>query len=195
MISEYYNSLGIKPESGYSDEISDNTNFLQNIVNDENIKSVLEIGFHWGHSSDTFLRSNKEAMVTSFDIGHPNISLGREYLSKKYGERHTLIIGNSKESIPQFISSNPDVKFDLIFIDGGHLYDVVKSDMENCMKLAHENSILILDDVIFDKRYEASWTRDPTKVWNEFLSNNRIVQDGYKFFRGGRGLVWGKYIL
>ena len=41
----------------------------------------------------------------------------------------------------------PGKKFDLIFIDGDHHFDSVKSDTENCIRhLAHENTIIVWHD-------------------------------------------------
>jgi len=45
----------------------------------------------------------------------------------------------------QFYKRNKK-KFDLIIIDGSHLYKDVKSDIDNCKKLLNENGILIIDD-------------------------------------------------
>ena len=45
----------------------------------------------------------------------------------------------------QFYKRNKK-KFDLIIIDGSHLYKDVKSDIDNCKNLLNENGILIIDD-------------------------------------------------
>jgi predicted O-methyltransferase YrrM len=44
-------------------------NFLKNIVDNHRITNIMEIGFNAGHSAETFLSSNKNINLTSFDIG------------------------------------------------------------------------------------------------------------------------------
>jgi len=66
----------------------------------------------------------------------------------KYPNRHKLIIGDSTKSVPEYIKNNNDIKFDIIYIDGGHEYNIAKQDLINCHKLAHKNTLVILDDVI-----------------------------------------------
>ena len=51
----------------------------------------------------------------------------------------------TQKVLPRLVESNR--KFDLIFIDGGHDYDVVKSDLSNAIKLSDSNTLIIVDDV------------------------------------------------
>ncbi len=53
--------------------------------------------------------------------------------------------GDSTITIPKFIKDTNE-KFDLIYVDGAHTYNVCKSDIENCKKLAHPKTILWIDD-------------------------------------------------
>ena len=53
---------------------------------------------------------------------------GKEFIDKNYPDRHTLIIGNSLNTVPEYFKKE-NKKFDLIFIDGGHDYDIAKYDL------------------------------------------------------------------
>lgn len=67
--------------------------------------------------------------------------------------------------------------------------------MNNCRQLAHESTIVILDDTcFFDTMPTAPWTHGPTRVWREFLCENKIVELGRRQYTPDRGMVWGKYI-
>ena len=70
--------------------------------------------------------------VVSFDLGiHSYVGKGKQFLDKKYPNRHKLIIGDSLLTIPLY-TSKFHKKFDLIFIDGGHDYNIAKGDLINC---------------------------------------------------------------
>ena len=83
----------------------------------------------------------------------------------------------------------------MIFIDGGHDYEISKADMENCFHLAHKDTIVILDDTIFTQGWEQGYTIGPTRSWIEHLQENKIVELNRKDYCNGRGMSWGKYIL
>ena len=61
--------------------------------------------------------------------------------------------------------------------------------------LAHKDTIVILDDTIFTRGWEASWTIGPTRTWTEHLQENKIVELNKIDYCNGRGMSWGKYIL
>jgi hypothetical protein len=48
--------------------------------------------------------------------------------------------------VPAFVDAYPEKKCDLLFIDGGHSYEVAKADIENFKALATEDSLVIMDD-------------------------------------------------
>jgi len=155
---------------------------------------IMEIGFNAGHSSSLFLYFFKNSKIVSFDLGvHDYIKYGKEFIDLNYPKRHLLLIGDSTKSVPTYIEEHLNKKFDIIFIDGGHDYEVALSDMENCYKLAHKDTIVILDDVTFKDENIAHWTIGPTRVWNEFLNNNKLIELGRIEYEFGRGMVWGKY--
>lgn len=181
---------------GHSQEVKEQTDFLKNIVNDESIKNVMEIGFNAGHSAELFLSSNKNIKLVSFDIGsHHYCEIGKQFIDNTYPNRHTLVIGDSLISVPDYIEKNT-IKFDLIFIDGSHKYDTAKGDLLNCKKLAHDKTIVVMDDTVNNK----DWRNDvhnegPTKVWNEAKESNMVKEIGSIDFRYMRGQSWGYYKL
>jgi predicted O-methyltransferase YrrM len=165
------------------------------LTNKPNI-NVMEIGFNAGHSAEVFLENNKELTLTSFDLGaHKYVSTAKEYIDATYPNRHNLILGDSRKTIPTYLKNNKHIKFDVIFIDGGHSYEIAKADMENCFYLAHKDTIVILDDTIFTQGWEKPYTIGPTRTWMEHLQQNKIVELNRRDYSKGRGMSWGKYIL
>ena len=153
--------------------------------------------FNAGHSAELFLE-NSNAYVHSFDLGehfHQYLKYGKQYINKIYPDRHTLILGDSTIRVPIFAQNN-DIKFDLIFIDGGHSYEVAYADLMNSRKLANENTIILMDDIIQNNTsFITDWTVGPTRAWNELIQNKLLVEtDSFEWLKG-RGMCVGKYIF
>ena len=195
-LNDFYKEKKIDPTKlveGHSQQVKEQTEFLREIVNDESINNVMEIGFNGGHSAELFLSSNKNIKLTSFDIGvHDYMKLGKEFIDKTYPDRHTLIIGDSLNTVPEYFKKE-NKKFDLIFIDGGHQYEVAKGDIINCKNLAHENTIVILDDTISKKEWIQFWNVGPNRSWKEAKEDNIIKETGSVDYSSGRGQSWGYY--
>lgn len=139
----------------------------------KNAKLVGEIGLNAGLSSHAFLCANPDVEVISFDLGrHPYIRCAKQIIDRDYPYRHKLIIGDSTSTIPTFIESNPSVRFDVVFIDGGHFYRIVSADLANMRKLSHADTIVIMDDLCPWQSYGTG----PTRAWQEAIDNNVIEQ-------------------
>ncbi len=194
-LDDYLKKNNIDIREGYSGQVLDQQNKLIEILNKYKPKNILEIGFNAGHSSELFLL-NSDANIVSFDIGfHNYVYDGKKYIDLVYPSRHELIIGDSTKSLPEYIVKNPTKKFDLLFIDGGHDYEIAKSDLKNCFKLSNENSIVIIDDTVLNESSHRGYTIGPTKIWNEWKNKKKIYEIESLEFFPGRGMSYGKYNL
>ena len=111
------------------------------------IQSVCEIGFNAGHSSVVFLQSRPDITVTSFELNCGRFAVpAKAFIDTHFPGRHTLIPGDSRITVPKYFKADPFEKFDLIFIDGGHTFKMAAADIKNMRNLAHEKTIVVLDD-------------------------------------------------
>jgi predicted O-methyltransferase YrrM len=110
-------------------------------------KTILEIGFNAGHSCLLYLMSNPTSTVELFDIGwHAYTRPCFEYLDSQFPGRIKIHYGDSRQTLPEYISKNVGRTFDLIHVDGGHDEPVVRSDILNVMHFCRPDTVIISDD-------------------------------------------------
>lgn len=175
--------------------------FLADLAMRPGVKLIGEIGFNAGLSSYAFLESNPKAQVYSFDLGeYDYIKPAKAYIDVAFPGRHKLIIGDSLKTVPEFHRTNPELRFDLIFVDGGHDYEMAKADLLNMKMLATKDTLLVTDDLTPWK----PWGEGPTKAWTEALNGKLVTQeelwrDGKKVDKieppGDRSWVLGRYVF
>jgi predicted O-methyltransferase YrrM len=186
------NNSGFHEIEGFCEQVPLQVEDLKRLTSAPNLR-ILEIGFNAGHSACVFLE-NETSVVTSFDLGiHGYIPIAKTYVDEKYTGRHTLFLGDSRVTIPTYIQTHPTETFDVLFVDGGHDYEIAREDLINCSKLARPDSIVIIDDVVTSPWLITSWTPGPTRAWAEQVDQGGIVEEGRKEYAHGRGMAWGRY--
>jgi predicted O-methyltransferase YrrM len=144
------------------------------------ITRVIEVGFNAGHSSCVFLSARDDVTVLSFDLGlHGYVTRAKQYIDKTFPGRHTLVIGDSRQTLPAYHATHPAEVFDLAFIDGGHEYDVARADLRNILPMAHSSALIVMDDLKVWKTYGSG----PDRAWSEakqqrMVSELELLQDG-----------------
>ena len=130
---------------------SRNTNqphFFKKLLSENpSINTICEIGFNAGHSSVLFLAEKPDISVYSFDIArHDYVDAAKQFIDENFPNRHFLIKGDSNETVPNFYQLHPFLKFDLIFIDGGHIFNIVLNDIKNMQFFANPQTTVVIDD-------------------------------------------------
>ena len=119
--------------------------------------------------------------MVSFDlVEHGYTKVAKEIVDKRFPGRHTLIAGESIKTVPEFSRQNPDVRFDLFFIDGGHDYEVAKADIANTKALCTAQTAVVIDELTpWLERGEG-----PTRAWTEAIDQGVVRQD--QVFQDGK---------
>ena len=183
--TDFEENIGQNPEE---------TLTLQSFVRNPWIKNVLEIGFGAGHSANAILKANPSLTLVSFDIGSNSyVSSSKSFIDKTYPGRHKLILGDSTKTVPQYIQENPGITFDFIFVDGGHQYETVKADLNNCGYVAHKHTVVALHDVFYTPYGVPQELKGPIDAWIESRKNNLVTEIDFWDFQPNRGIVWGHY--
>ena len=98
-------------------------------------------------------------------------------LLKKFKNNVHLIKGNSKKILKEINMS----KIDYIFLDGGHDYETVKNDLNNCIEVLNKNNgIIMCDDYNLPKASGVKRAIDEFTKKNDFqceiLCNYRFAK-------------------
>lgn len=119
---------------------------------------IMEIGFGHGYNS-IYMRGISNAELYIFDILNPG-ELGwrdekyvkdiqsRNYEMLKEFDDVYFVKGDTRETLAKKVDCLPDM--DVIFIDGGHGYEVVANDWEYSKRLMHSDSVCFFHD--YEKR-------------------------------------------
>lgn len=132
------------------------------------VKTICEIGFNMGHSASLWLLANPTARVFMFDLWtHEYSPMAEQFLrshsrGSRFGlfnvsERLTITRGSSLETVPEFARQRPDVKCDIVSVDGGHTYELGLQDIINMRALANPKFHVLLVD---DTNCDAGWCVD-----------------------------------
>jgi len=158
-------------------------------------KRILEIGTRTGLSMCQLLSayidySNIERVV-SFDLFNDGfispslvkLNLKSLNIPQTVIDKIEFVIGDSKQTVPQFVKDNPTQQFDWVLVDGSHEKLDARLDLESVRSLVAPGGILVFDDIDPD-----GMSLDD--VWQQFKSD---YKDEFEWFENydGKGVGWG----
>jgi predicted O-methyltransferase YrrM len=188
-LNDFLRENGVSELEGNCDQVPAQKQHIAEICFNKNIKNILEIGFNAGHSAEVILSANKGAKLTSFDLNiHSYTSVGKEYIDKKFPDRHVFVAGDSKETVPKH-----EGHYECFFIDGGHDYETAKADIENCKRLARPCAMVMMDDVVLPPVDGVEYSRGPTQAWIEAIQSGLITSVCHYRYGDTRGMAVGFY--
>ena len=85
-------------------------------------------------------------------------------LLKKYKNNINIIKGDSNKVLKEISLE----KIDYVFLDGGHKYETVRSDLNNLIDVINKNGIILCDD------YNLTYAPGVKKAIDEYVLNNNF---------------------
>ena len=141
------------------------------------IESALELGTSLGLSTASLSLGTMSGKVDTVEGCKNTAAKANEYF-------HNFKLDNIKihqNSFSDFFSKAETKEYDLIFLDGDHNGERTLSYFYELKKNAHNNTVLILDDIY--------WSKDMTRAWRAIIQNEKVTvsidtfQWGLVFFR------------
>lgn len=162
----------------------------------DRIEDILEIGSWEGRSAIFWLEFFPHCDLTCIDDFSGGKTASADIIAyaanarknfivntKSFGQRVRLIEKNSAAALADV--ANADKKFDLIYVDGSHLYDDVLTDSELSWPLLRQGGILIWDDYLL--RLHLPISERPQAAIDIFLK--RHSGNFLELFRGNQIII------
>lgn len=154
--------------------IGEEADYYSRLASQPWVNNICEIGFNAGHSAVLLLSSNPKARLFEFDLGKMDYSAAAtDFVRRTFGDRFSITFGNSTVTLPAFAEANPDMKCDLMIVDGGHQFGVSRADIANFQALANPSRHLLIVD---DTRCTREICIGPERAWREAVGAGVVRQ-------------------
>ena len=134
------------------------------------------------------------------------------FLNKHYPGRIQVMLGNSLETVPSFHAMWPDERCNLLFVDGGHLYEHAMGDLQNLRLMRNESFHLLLVDDTNQGEVATAWREyiaagyavEGEEVWSDYseklewfdkggLEESLVIEDGSSVTEWRSSMAFGYY--
>ncbi|GMH63304.1 hypothetical protein TL16_g03677 [Triparma laevis f. inornata] len=158
---------------------------MQKLVHHPQVETICEVGFNAGHGTLLWLASGAKK-VLSFELGQYTYSTKAiSFLSELYPNKFQVIMGDSLKTVPSFHDMFPEEKCNILFVDGGHLYEHAYGDMGNFRSMRNESfHYLVIDDT----------NQEPVqKAWGDYRMQGLAKEEETVWSDYSEVLVWKEF--
>jgi len=131
--------------------------WLAILADKQNIKTILELGTHFGLSGAYLVSLNNNAKLFTIEGCPETAAIAEETFAQlNFQSRVHQQIGSFDEILPSFLPQCPSI--DLLFIDGNHRGKPLLHYLDICSPFLSANGMIILSDIY--------WSEDMKKTWD-----------------------------
>jgi len=159
-----------------NDQLIDKQSNFFNLMHNIKPKNVLEIGFNAGFSCLFMVMINPNLDVTCVDINiHKYVVPCFNRMNQDFVNINLMPYGSHNISLPKLIEQNKS--YDLIHIDGDHSIQGARKDLELCLKLSNDKTIIVFDDTNVDYL---------NNLCNEYVKKGIVVDYNLENFKNSQ---------
>jgi len=189
-LEQQLRNAGQEITEGHIEATGEQTEQYDAWAHNTNIKTICETGFNAGHSALRFL-AQSNATLYEFDLGiHPYGKIAAAYLMDKFPNRLHTLWGDSSVVLPLFQHQRPDVRCDLMIVDGGRSYEAAAADLTNFANMASPNHVLFMNNA----PCTAGLCAGPSRAWQELVEKGCVAQTQAVAMGPERGFSVGRFV-
>ena len=139
-----------------------------------------------------WLLANPDAHVYSFDLNRwPLTRVMADYIKQRFPDRFNITYGDSVKTLPEFQRQNPDVKCDMMSVDGGHKAPISRADLENFYNMSSHKNFVYYDNHPDHYKIGGPWEsfKRGGKVTEYFRCRHASGSRGKKY-----GFTFGQFV-
>lgn len=131
------------------------TQFLFRLIYFLQPKTKLELGTSLGISTLYQHFANPSASMYTLEGSSAILASAKEIFKQMNVNTIHTVLGNFDKTLPPTLKKIQ--KLDYAFIDGNHKKEATLNYFEQCLEYAHEDTVLVFDDIHWSKDMEAAW--------------------------------------
>lgn len=128
---------------------------LFRLVNHFQPKNILELGTSLGISTLYQSLPVKNSKFVTLEGCPETAKIAKQNFEKFKLKNIELIVGNFDDTLPLMLNSFSQLYY--VFFDGNHQREPTLNYFEQCLKLSHNDSLFIFDDIHWSDEMEDAW--------------------------------------
>ena len=128
---------------------------LYRLVYDLQPRNIIELGTCLGTTSLYLQNAAPKAQLFTLEGCPETAGVAKDVFKKAGTSDIKQVIGNFDDTLPGVINSLDQLDF--VFVDGNHQKDATLKYFKWCLPKAHENTLLIFDDIYWSEGMKEAW--------------------------------------